>query len=156
MLQDVAGFLRINCEGDVSDVPYVKHAKEKHLPVIYFDGDTSPLQDVAFPIDGWEMAHLRLLFNVQGVREELINYSFSFSRDLWYEGKASEILYCSSGRSSVDFCHKTGIEFYPGYETTSSGYIVVFDVDLFVIDSQVFLNFPLYSFSRVIVVTVSI
>jgi len=75
--EDKAGFLRINCEGDVSDMPYVNHAKEKHLPMIYFDGNTGPLQDVAIPIDGWEMAHLRLLFNVQGVREELANSSFA-------------------------------------------------------------------------------
>ena len=73
----MAGFLRINCEGDVSDMPYVNHAKEKHLPVIYFDGDTAPLQDAAIPIDGWEMAHLRLLYNVQGVREELANSSLA-------------------------------------------------------------------------------
>lgn len=75
--EDMAGFLRINCEGDVSDMPYVNHAKEKHLPVIYFDGDTAPLQDAAIPIDGWEMAHLRLLYNVQGVREELANSSLA-------------------------------------------------------------------------------
>lgn len=75
--EDMAGFLRINCEGDVSDMPYVNHAKEKHLPVIYFDGDTAPLQDIAIPLDGWEMAHLRLLYNVQGVREELVNSSLA-------------------------------------------------------------------------------
>ena len=73
----MAGFLRINCEGDVSDMPYVNHAKEKHLPVIYFDGDTAPLQDVTIPIDGWEMAYLRLLYNVQGVREELAKSSLA-------------------------------------------------------------------------------
>ena len=101
MLQDVAGFLRINCEGDVSDVPYVKHAKEKHLPVIYFDGDTSPLQDVAFPIDGWEMAHLRLLFNVQGVREELINSSLAAR-----VAPLSSVLQCFPPSASVE-------EFWP-------------------------------------------
>jgi len=73
--EEVAGFLRINCEGDVSDVPYVNHSKEKHLPVFYFEGDTDPLQDVTIPTDGWEMAHLRLLYKVQGVREELVNSS---------------------------------------------------------------------------------
>jgi len=73
--EEVAGFLRINCEGEVSDVPYVNHSKEKHLPVFYFEGDTGPLQDVAILTDGWEMAHLRLLYKVQGVREELVNSS---------------------------------------------------------------------------------
>ena len=73
----MAGFLRINCEGEVSDVPYINHAKEKHLPVFYFEGDTGPLQEVAIPTDGWEMAHLQLLFNVQGVREDLANSSLA-------------------------------------------------------------------------------
>ena len=75
--QDAAGFQRINSEGDVCDVPYVIHAKEKHLPVFYFDGDTGPLQDAAISIGGWEMTHLRVLYNVQGVREELINSPLS-------------------------------------------------------------------------------
>ena len=56
-------------------MPYVNHAEEKHLPVFYFEGDTGPLQEVAIPTDGWEMAHLRLLYKVQGVREELVNSS---------------------------------------------------------------------------------
>ena len=74
----MAGFLRITCEGDVSDVPYINHSKEKHLPVFYFEGDTGPLQDVTIPItDGWEMAHLRLLYKVQGVQEDLVNSSLA-------------------------------------------------------------------------------
>ena len=61
----------------MSDVPYVNHAKEKHLPVFYFEGDTGPLQDVTIATDDWEMAHLRLIYKVQGVREELVNSSMA-------------------------------------------------------------------------------
>jgi len=76
--EDIVGFLRITCEGDVSDVPYINHFKEKHLPVFYFEGDTGPLQEVAIPItDSWEMAHLKLLYKVQGVREDLVNSSLA-------------------------------------------------------------------------------
>ena len=70
--QELVGFLRISCEGDVSDVPYVKLKNEKHLPVFYFDGDIGALQGVTISMTGWELAHLRLLYNAQGVREELI------------------------------------------------------------------------------------
>ena len=58
-------------------MPYVNHAKEKHLPVFYFEGDTGPLQDVTIATDDWEMAHLRLIYKVQGVREELVNSSMA-------------------------------------------------------------------------------
>jgi len=57
----------------VSDVPYITYAKEKYLPVFYFEGDTGPLQDAVIPVGDLEMAYLRLLYHVQGIREELIN-----------------------------------------------------------------------------------
>ena len=57
----------------MSDVPYITYAKEKYLPVFYFEGDTGPLQDAVIPVGDLEMAYLRLLYHVQGIREELIN-----------------------------------------------------------------------------------
>jgi hypothetical protein len=70
---DRCGFLRIRSEGVESDVPYVVVGGVKHLPLFYFEGETGPAEGAAVRVRGWDLAYLRLLCGVQGVREELVH-----------------------------------------------------------------------------------
>jgi hypothetical protein len=53
-------------------VPYVKVEGDRHLPLFYFEGDTAPLSAEAVTLQGWQLARLRFLPSVQGVRFELV------------------------------------------------------------------------------------
>ena len=66
------GFKRIQAEEEASDVPYVVVGGEPSLPVFYFEGDTEALAGAARVVGGWDLAYLRLLCAVQGVRLPLV------------------------------------------------------------------------------------
>ena len=53
-------------------MPYVKVEGDRHIPLFYFEGDTAPLSAEAVTLQGWQLARLRFLPSVQGVRPELV------------------------------------------------------------------------------------
>ena len=70
---DWCGFLRMEVEGEVSDLPYVILDQKKYVPLFYLEPvTTGALRKKAVTISGWDFSYLVFLTCVAGVRQELM------------------------------------------------------------------------------------
>lgn len=66
--QNRCGFVKIaaqNC------VPYVLHGDKQYVPLFYFEGECSYLEERSTTLSGWDLAYLKLYCKIQGIRKEL-------------------------------------------------------------------------------------
>ncbi|XP_017044836.1 uncharacterized protein LOC122320867 [Drosophila ficusphila] len=64
------GFICINKE---SVVPYTVHNNQQVVPLFYFEGETENLKTKAELLNGWDLAYLKFVCKVQGIRNELFS-----------------------------------------------------------------------------------
>lgn len=62
------GFIKINKS---SLVPYVLVKDNKFVPLFYFEGDCEHLEKYAIELKGWDLAYLKFVCKIQGIRRTL-------------------------------------------------------------------------------------
>lgn len=62
------GFIKINKS---SLVPYVLVKDSKFVPLFYFEGDCEHLEKYAVELKGWDLAYLKFVCKIQGIRRTL-------------------------------------------------------------------------------------
>lgn len=65
------GFIKIINDDKINLVPYVLAKGNKFVPVFYFDGDCDYLEKGAVELKGWDLAYLKFVCKIQGIRRVL-------------------------------------------------------------------------------------